>query len=144
MSSNSLDEYRILVAAATYDELDKHDLERRTSTKDLQCSAASSVVSSVDASTVDIDNTHPYLIRYAEIYAEENNTDTSTAPQAGPTFVNIKSTSNKYNEGDKVVKVILDLIFVVLFLGIFSIEGIGQKKIVVITYFRFSGVTILR
>jgi len=100
MSSNSLDEYRIVVAAATYDELDKHDLERRTSTKDLQCSAASSVV---DASTVDIDNTHPYLIRYAEIYAEENNTDTSTATQAGPTFVNIKSSSTKYTEGDKVV-----------------------------------------
>ena len=36
MSNNSLDEYRIVVAAATYDELDKHDLERRTSTKDLQ------------------------------------------------------------------------------------------------------------
>ena len=35
MSNNSLDEYRIVVAAATYDELDKHDLERRTSTKDL-------------------------------------------------------------------------------------------------------------
>ena len=100
MSSNSLDEYRILVAAATYDELDKHDLERRTSTKDLQCSVASSVVSD---STVDIDNTHPYLIRYAEIYAEENNTDTSTANKAGPTFVNIKTSSNKYTEGDKVI-----------------------------------------
>jgi len=99
-NNNSLDEYRIVVAAATYDELDKHDLERRTSTKDLQCSAASSVV---DASTVDIDNTHPYLIRYAEIYAEENNTDASTANKAGPTFVNIKSSSNKYTEGDKVV-----------------------------------------
>ena len=88
-----LDQHRIVVADATFDELEDklnvyHSSEQRTDD---------------DATTVDVDNTHPYLMKYAEIYADENNnTDASSAAGTGPTFVDVKPPS-QFKEGEKVM-----------------------------------------
>ena len=96
-----LDQHRIVVADATFDELEDklnvyHSSEQRTDDV--------SVASSFDtSSTVDVDNTHPYLMKYAEIYADENNnTDASSAARTGPTFVDVKPPS-QFKEGEKVM-----------------------------------------
>ena len=82
-----LDQHRIVVADATFDELeDKLNVYHEQRTDD-----------------VDVDNTHPYLMKYAEIYADENNnTDASSAARTGPTFVDVKPPS-QFKEGEKVM-----------------------------------------
>ena len=107
---NSLLEYRIVVASATLDELEQHeqrrscrelnvDVDSNASTADpddLEEPAMDDIASSVSvASTVDIDNRHPYLMKNAELYAEENLLDTIKEPSAaaGPKFVGVNPSS---------------------------------------------------
>ena len=92
--SSPLDQHRIVVADATFDELeDKFNVHQEHEQKE-----DASV-----ASTVDVDNTHPYLMRFAEIYADENNnTDASSTADTGPTFVDVKPPS-QFKEGEKVM-----------------------------------------
>ncbi|KAL7437707.1 hypothetical protein ACHAXH_003671, partial [Discostella pseudostelligera] len=85
-SNDTLDRYRIEVVGATFDEQDNQD---RTS-EDFSA-----------ASTVDVDNTHPYLLRYADAYAHENNNN-ATPNGIGPTFVGVKP-STQFKEGQHVV-----------------------------------------
>lgn len=86
-SNDTLDRYRIEVVGATFDEQDNQD---RTS-EDLSA-----------ASTVDVDNTHPYLLRYADAYAHENNNTADSLNGIGPTFVGVKP-STQFMEGQHVV-----------------------------------------
>ena len=105
-----LHEYRIVVASATLDELEQHehrrscrelnvDVDSNASTADpddLEEPAMDDIASSVSvASTVDIDNRHPYLMKNAELYAEENLLDTIKEPSAaaGPKFVGVNPSS---------------------------------------------------
>ena len=82
-----LDQHRIVVADATFDELEDK----------------LNVYHSQDDDVSDVDNTHPYLMKYAEIYADENNNiDASSAAATGPTFVDVKPPS-QFKEGEKVM-----------------------------------------
>ena len=88
-NNDTLDKYRFEVVGATFDELDNH--HDQTSE---EFSAAS---------TVDVDNTHPYLLRYADAYAQEINDATSpNADRTGPTFVGVKP-SAMFEEGQHVM-----------------------------------------
>lgn len=83
-----LDLHRFVVAGATFDEFDAHQ-------KYETGSSSGSV-----ASTVDVDNTHPYLMRYADMYAHDNSDASSVS--TGPTFVGVKPPS-RFQKGQKVL-----------------------------------------
>ncbi len=83
-SNDTLDQYRIEVVGATFDELgDQEQVNEEFSA----------------ASTVNVDNTHPYLLRYADAYAHETNNTTNAI---GPTFLGVKP-SAQFTEGQHVV-----------------------------------------
>lgn len=89
---SSLDEHRFVVAGATLDELDqKYETGSNNISRDDDLSIAS---------TVDVDNIHPYLMRYADMYAHDNSDASSVG--TGPTFVDVKPPS-QFKEGQKVL-----------------------------------------
>jgi len=85
---SSLDQHRFVVAGATFDECDRR--------QDVDGSNTDISV----ASTVDVDNTHPYLMRYADVYANDNSDASSVG--TGPTFVGVKPAS-RFKRGQKVL-----------------------------------------
>lgn len=88
--STSLADHRIIVQKATFDEL-----EQRYSSTPVNINDSSRDLSV--ASTVDIDNTHPYLTRNADRYAHESFDSASS-----PTFVDVKRPpSPQFKEGQR-------------------------------------------
>eukprot|EP00580_Thalassiosira_gravida_P017072 CAMPEP_0201675754 /NCGR_PEP_ID=MMETSP0494-20130426/40266_1 /ASSEMBLY_ACC=CAM_ASM_000839 /TAXON_ID=420259 /ORGANISM="Thalassiosira gravida, Strain GMp14c1" /LENGTH=722 /DNA_ID=CAMNT_0048158285 /DNA_START=161 /DNA_END=2329 /DNA_ORIENTATION=+ len=92
---NSLDEHRFVVAGATLDELDQKSETGSSSSHSHSNRDLFSV-----ASTVDVDNVHPYLMKYADAYAHDHSDASSVG--TGPTFLNVKPSSH-FKAGQKVL-----------------------------------------
>jgi len=92
---NSLYEHRLVVAGATVDELDQQHDESSNCNSNIDVSLAS-------ASTVDADNSHPYLVRYADMYAHDNSDASSAGTSTSPIFVNVKPPP-RFKEGQRVL-----------------------------------------
>jgi len=92
---NSLDEHRFVVAGATLDELDQKSETGSSSSHSHSNRDLFSV-----ASTVDVDNVHPYLMKYADAYAHDHSDGSSVG--TGPTFLDVKPSSH-FKAGQKVL-----------------------------------------
>lgn len=99
---SSLDQHQYFVAKATFDEIDQHrSLVAAATIDEIEQSYEDLSV----ASTVDVDNTHPYLLRYADMYAHGGGDSSSVGT---PTFVGVKPSPQskeayQFKEGQKVL-----------------------------------------
>ncbi|KAL9188060.1 hypothetical protein ACHAXT_006438 [Thalassiosira profunda] len=76
-AAEALDDHRLVVASATYDEMDRRRDELDTSRESV-----------ATEQTEPADNTHPYLMKYADVYAHDD--AGATTSTAGPTFVGVR------------------------------------------------------
>lgn len=76
-AAEALDDHRLVVASATYDEMDRRRDELDVSRESV-----------ATEQTEPADNTHPYLMKYADRYAHDD--ADATADSAGPTFVGVR------------------------------------------------------
>ncbi|KAL7538059.1 hypothetical protein ACHAWF_005981 [Thalassiosira exigua] len=84
-----LDKHRFVVEGATFDEFDEREYGTDNNGADISL-----------ASTVDVDNTHPYLTRFADMYAHHDHD--ADLGGSGPTFVGVKP-SSQFEEGERVI-----------------------------------------
>jgi len=97
LGRNSLNKHRFVVEAATFDEIDQKYHESGHSDRDS--------ISSM-ASTVNIDNINPYLMKYADRHAHKDGDSNNDG--AGPTFIDVNPPPpppplSQFEEGQKVL-----------------------------------------